>query len=452
MKFRNMLRRLRARRKDSRPEAATGQLSNAAHDEETGEILQVEPTDAPAPPPAAGIPGDRGMLSVNRERSLQSRITLAMAAAIAIVLVGGFIAWYYLGLLSHAGQEEAAERKTQVERAGSDAPLPPIGHVDPPAALAAAPRASPPTTAWLPAPPAPDPAPATTRTASNSPPPKTPEELTLERQLGAPVIQRANGQSERLSTTSPAAPPNAALALPIALSAMGSNPSAALAEEAPTAPPTPTLDQQLRPSYTPAVSAQRLPDRHLLLPKGTSIDCTLETAIDSTFDGMVLCIGATDVYSADGKVVLLERGTRYVGEKRGEARLGQSRVFVLWNEARTPDGVSVALASPGTDALGRAGQSGQADNHFWDRFGAALLISFIDGSLQALSANRSGGNGNSVVIGTGGVHDVMTEVLKSTVAIPPTVVVHQGARAQILVARDVDFRGVYDLRARDGAP
>ncbi len=127
-----------------------------------------------------------------------------------------------------------------------------------------------------------------------------------------------------------------------------------------------TLAGMLRPTQTPAVNAQVLPNRRLLLPKGAFLDCTLETAIDSTFDGMVTCIGASDIYSADGKVVLLERGTKYVGEKRGELRQGQGRVFVLWNEARTPTGVVVHLASPGTDELGRTGLPGQVDTHFWE--------------------------------------------------------------------------------------
>jgi type IV secretion system protein VirB10 len=86
------------------------------------------------------------------------------------------------------------------------------------------------------------------------------------------------------------------------------------------------------------------------------------------------------------------------------------------------------------------------ERHFWDRFGAAILISTIDGAVQA--AVESGTrNGGTTIINPAAPQDVMTETLKSTLNIPPTVIKHNGDRIQILVARDIDFRGVYELRA-----
>jgi len=203
------------------------------------------------------------------------------------------------------------------------------------------------------------------------------------------------------------------------------------------------------PHITPAAEARLLPARRLLLPKGAFIDCTLETAIDSTLPGMTTCITATDTFGVDGQVVLLERGTKLVGETRGQVQQGSARIFVLWSEARTPTGVVVPLDSPGADELGRSGLRGTVSRHFWERFGAAILISTIDGAVQSAvhGANRGGG---AVIYNPSSSQDIMTEVLKSTVNIPPTVVKHNGDRIQVLVARDLDFRPVYDLRAASG--
>jgi type IV secretion system protein VirB10 len=221
-------------------------------------------------------------------------------------------------------------------------------------------------------------------------------------------------------------------------------PVGSVPEQAPTSSPREdALQTLLRPGVLSASRAQMLPTQRLLLAKGTFIDCTLETAIDSTLPGMTTCITATDTFGADGTVVLLERGTKLIGETRGEVRQGDARVFVVWTEARTPSGVVARHDSPGTDALGRSGLDGAVNHHFWQRFGAAMLVSTIDGVVQSevQSSSRSG----TVVLDPTASEDVLNDMLRGTVNIAPTIRVRNGARIQVLVARDVDFRPVYEL-------
>jgi type IV secretion system protein VirB10 len=419
----------------------------------TGEILSAQRAASPggAAPRAAEerptIEGERAIPSVNRERSIQSRISGFLALATIILLGAGFLFWYYNTQYAKTREAEEAARKAAAARAGGEMKVPPLGRIAPPGApaLEAAASAAPPS-----------PPPPSANGANGAPPQKTPEQIALERQLGAPVLRRAQATQPR-----GAAMPHA-FADPAMLPAGGAPGMAQLigALQPPHAGSAALGDSplaaSLRPTPTPAVVAQILPTQRMLLPKGAFIDCTLETAIDSTYEGMTTCIGASDIYGADGKVVLLERGTKYVGEQRGTPRQGQGRVFIVWNEARTPTGVVVQLASPGTDELGRNGLPGFVDTHFWDRFGAAVLISVIDGTIQTIAAHQqsgtSVGSGGGVVLGPQGSRDVMTEVLRSTVSIPPTVIKNQGERIQILVARDVDFRSVYALRNEPSIP
>ena len=74
-----------------------------------------------------------------------------------------------------------------------------------------------------------------------------------------------------------------------------------------------------------------------------------------------------------------------------------------------------------------------------------MLVTVIDGAVQS-AVQSSRGSSGTVIVNPSASQDVMTEVLKSTINIPPTVVKHQGDRIQVLVARDLDFRSVYELR------
>jgi type IV secretion system protein VirB10 len=160
----------------------------------------------------------------------------------------------------------------------------------------------------------------------------------------------------------------------------------------------------------------------------------------------VTCVLAYDIYGANGKVVMLERGTTLTGETRSQVQQGQNRMFVLWSEARTPTGVTAQLDSPATDALGRSGVTGELDTHFWDRFGAAILISVVNAAAQG-AANYAGSSdgGSNINLNPQGSSQVMTGILQNTINIPPTITVAQGERLQILFARNVDFRPVYAL-------
>jgi type IV secretion system protein VirB10 len=400
-------------------------------------------TETPGDVTEEALAGDRGIPSINRARSVQSRVSSVLAITLMTTLGAGLLTWYYAKVLTRPRQAQHAAQVAAKTRAQGEMALPSLGPIESPfqrAEHSTAPPPSPadPSLAERLLGPAPGlPAPPTVVVGSAAAPDtasaKSPGQLAFERRLDGPAFARA----QREETRSEPAGGGSGLD-PTALT----EPAARAGSDAPGSPSA--LNALLRPTVTPSVVPSLLPTRRFLLAKGAFIDCTLETAIDSTLPGMTTCVTATDTFGADGSVVLLERGTKLVGETRGEVQQGAARIFVLWIEARTPTGIVVPLASPGTDELGRSGLPGEVNRHFWDRFGAAILLTVINGVVQG--AANSQNSGTSVVVSPSTSTDVMAEILRSTVNIPPTVTKAQGDRIQVFVARDVDFRPVYALR------
>jgi type IV secretion system protein VirB10 len=239
---------------------------------------------------------------------------------------------------------------------------------------------------------------------------------------GAPILaySRGGGAAAALVAPGPAVP---------ALQATAS--------EAPT-----ELDVLRRGSTIGRARASRLPDRNFLILAGAAIPCLLQTAMDTATPGYVSCLIPRDVYSDNGAVVLLEKGTKVLGEYRSSLRQGQRRLFVLWTRAVTPAGVAISLGSPAADPLGRAGFDGAIDTHFWHRFGGAVLLSVIDDGVYAVAGNDAGSGTARLPSDAAGI------ALQNSINIPPSLRKAQGSEVSILVSQDFDFSGVYGLKAR----
>ena len=218
----------------------------------------------------------------------------------------------------------------------------------------------------------------------------------------------------------------------------------------PHTPPSGLFGGQLQGSATPRVSASLLGDRSLTLPKGTAFTCALKTKIVSAVSGFVGCQVQRNVFSDDGRVLLIERGSHMDGEYRiASVRPGTVRIPVLWTRIRTPNGVTVDIDSPGTGPLGESGVDGHVDNRWGERIGAAMLMSLIDDSVKLIIQNQANDtNANTVVLPstTTNTSKLAEKVLDSTINIPPLIYQNQGGIVGIYVARDVDFSSVYELR------
>jgi type IV secretion system protein VirB10 len=172
-------------------------------------------------------------------------------------------------------------------------------------------------------------------------------------------------------------------------------------------------------------------DPKTTITQGTMIPAVLETAINTDVPGYVRAVVSQDVRSFDGTRVLVPRSSRLIGQYQSGLQSGQKRAYVIWTRLIRPDGISVALASPGTAFDGSGGLPGRVDTHFFQRFGSALLLSVI-GGLAATSSS-----GASVIVGGG--QTAASTALQQNGDIGPTIRVRMGEPIRVFTARDLDF-------------
>lgn len=218
--------------------------------------------------------------------------------------------------------------------------------------------------------------------------------------------------------------------------------------------PQGNVGAMLNSASTPKAVAIKAFDPSLTIPKGDAIDCTMTTRVVTEISGFTSCVVSSPVYSADGRVLLIERMSEVQGEYAAVGQPGQRRVFVLWTRIRKPGGITIDIASPSTDPLGAAGMDGIVDNRWFERIGSAYMLSIFQDFLAASSAKAAGGTAgiNSSAASSLYQNSLNTskslaeQVLQQSINIKPTVYAHQGQRVSIYVARDLDFASVYEVK------
>lgn len=229
--------------------------------------------------------------------------------------------------------------------------------------------------------------------------------------------------------------------------------------------------------------AEKNPRIDALVPQGTILQGVLETAVQTDLPGMVRAITTDDVWSFDGRRILVPSGTRVIGEYNAGLAQGQTRAFIVWTRLLRSDGVSINLGSIGTDELGRSGMNGDVNRHVFERYGSAILLSAISAGGQILASTDTSSSLNTGPVTTTYVDpktneirtvttrphvdigsnmaakgaavaaqtfaQVAGEALKGSLNIPPTITINQGTPVAIFVRRDLDFSDLYPDPVRE---
>lgn len=200
-------------------------------------------------------------------------------------------------------------------------------------------------------------------------------------------------------------------------------------------------------NIAPSANASHIDYRQYMILQGKIVDAMLLTRVKSDLPGQIIAQVTEPVYGEQGRFQLLPAGTRIFGEYSSNVRYGQAEIAAVWRRAITPQGVQIMLDSPSTNGLGVAGLGGgRVNNHTFQTFGTAALLSLIGAGSSNLGTNSSDRQ-NSMSEYRNAVQqsfaDSAKDVLDQRKNIPPTITVENGTRIKILVAKDLNFTSLF---------
>jgi len=190
-------------------------------------------------------------------------------------------------------------------------------------------------------------------------------------------------------------------------------------------------------------SAVEIENQDFVVTQGTIVSGVLETAINSDLPGLLRAVVDKNVYSRTGRNLVIPKGSRLIGRYRSGIATGQARIYIIWSRLERPDGVIVNIGSPGIDQIGLAGLGGDVDKHFFEKFGAATVLSAI-GPIVSLIADDGASEQETQIIndGSDNFESIAGIALENSINIPPTITVDQGTEIAIFVNRDLSFANV----------
>lgn len=180
-------------------------------------------------------------------------------------------------------------------------------------------------------------------------------------------------------------------------------------------------------------------DRSRMLTEDMRISAILEDSINSQIPGRAIAVINRDVYSANGKFILIPAYSKMVCHYENLEKQGQTRLALKCRRIITPQGVSISLTdAQGADQMGRNGLVGEIDYRLWHRYGGAFIVAGISAIAQAGSGmTKSRAVDQGVTNLSQNLAQVTSQFLEEAIDIKPIITVAAGTRIQIIPQHDI---------------
>lgn len=179
------------------------------------------------------------------------------------------------------------------------------------------------------------------------------------------------------------------------------------------------------------------------LKAGDFIPAIMVTGINSDLPSKVITALVSENVrdTITGRHVLIPQGTRIVGTYDSSITFGQERLLVIWQRLLLPNGKSLALDNmQGVDLTGKAGITGDVDNHFSTLLKGVILSSFL-GSVGTISSADKFGNDNWRTSAAQGAGEQIVSIgdrfAERALSRQPTITIPAGERFNIMVHSDL---------------
>lgn len=177
-----------------------------------------------------------------------------------------------------------------------------------------------------------------------------------------------------------------------------------------------------------------------LLPQGTIIETVLVNRINGEFPGPVICQVSSNVYSHDGKELLIPAGTRVIGAAKAVGDRHQQRISVEFTRLLFPDLYSISLKDfTGLDQQGATALHDKTDNHILSKVGGVLAVGLLGGLAEEGTGSALTANGldemRQGVASEAGLEGMM--MFQGTMNQLPTIIIREGTRVKIFVDQDL---------------
>ncbi len=211
--------------------------------------------------------------------------------------------------------------------------------------------------------------------------------------------------------------------------------------------PTKPSDKDYTSIKAPADVSTYPVDRSRMAPAGAMVPAITMHSINSQLPGLAVLTVERQFYGADGRTVILPKGTTVLCRFKSLGKQGQTRLPVSCERATRPDGASVMLTkAAGGDQSGRTGFVGVLDTRWWDRYGDALVLSGLSvlagyGRGQVDDEDMRQGMSD----GVDRLTEVTAEVVKQNLDLAPVTTVSAGSRVLLVLETDLwlkDIKGV----------